>query len=80
MPTFIGRVQDLDFIEKVGHCQVILQTESDQLVAITTDPLVLTLLGAAFVKDVPVQADYVGWDRPFLLTRVKVNRDPPPQS
>jgi hypothetical protein len=78
MPEFTGRVQDLDYLGAEGHCQVILFQGQDQLIAATKEPLVLSLLGAAFVSEAPVTVMYEGW-QPYVLTRVKLNRDSPPQ-
>jgi hypothetical protein len=72
--TFKGRVDDLDFIAKVGWCQVILRNGNEELVATTSEPRMQTLLELAFITGKSAEISY-NEGSPKVLARVKVNRE-----
>jgi hypothetical protein len=74
---FVGRVHDLDFIATLDWCQAIIQSDSMQLVAVTSDHRMQTLLEVAFQTSKYVQVDYKSGD-PNVLTQIKLNRETPP--
>lgn len=71
---FIGHVDDLDFIESMGYCQVVIRDQNTQLIAITKEHRMQTLLEVAFSMNKYVNVDYIGGN-PNVLTRVKLNRE-----
>jgi hypothetical protein len=72
---FTGRVDDLDFIANSDWCQAILRDQrGQQLVAVTKEPRMQTLLELAFSTGWNAEVYYSG-DNPKVLTRVKVNRE-----
>jgi hypothetical protein len=75
--SFTGRVDDLDFIANLDWCQVILFDGQEQLVAITREPRMQSLLELGFSTGLHVDVDYRE-GQPNVLTRVKVNRESTP--
>jgi hypothetical protein len=78
MKNFVGYVGDLDFIANLDWCQVILRGDKDDLVAITKEPRMQTLLELAFATGKYAQVEYDETQKPNVLTRVKVNVENPP--
>jgi hypothetical protein len=77
MGTFQGTVDDLDFIANAGWCQAILRKGRQELVAVTTEPRMQSLLELAFATRKYADVSY-DEGTPNALTRVKVNIDYPP--
>jgi hypothetical protein len=75
MPSFFtGLVVDLDFIANNDWCQVILLDQQGQeLVAITKEHRMQTLLELAFSTGKNAMVEYTAGTQ-NVLTRVKVNR------
>lgn len=71
--TFKGRVDDLDFLANQGWCQVILRNGNEQLVAVTKEHRMQTLLEVAFATGRYAEVAYKKAE-PNELTRVKLNR------
>lgn len=78
MGTFTGLVGDLDFVANAGTCQVILRNGNDQLVAVTNEHRMQTLLELAFATKKYADVAYDDAQQPYVLTRVKVNVEYPP--
>lgn len=78
MGTFSGFVGDLDFIANSDWCQVIIRSDNDQLVAVTKEHRMQTLLELAFATRKYAEVAYDETQQPHVLTRVKVNVEYPP--
>ncbi len=76
MGTFLGYVDDLDFINNLGWCQAILRKDDVQLVAVTKEPRMQSLLELAFATRKYAEVSY-DEGNPNVLTRVKVNVEYP---
>ena len=77
MGTVQGFVDDLDFIANLEWCQAILRKDGEQLVAVTKEPRMQSLLELAFATRKYAEVTY-DEGSPNVLTRVKVNLEYPP--
>jgi hypothetical protein len=77
MGTFQGYVDDLDFTYELDWCQAILRKDGEQLVAVTKEPRMQSLLELAFATRKYAEVSYKEGN-PNKLMRVKVNIEYPP--
>ena len=72
--TFSGFVYDIDYIENLGWCQVLIRKDntSPNLVVITKEHRMQTILETSVIRNLPVEVSYKPGS-PGVLTRVKLN-------
>jgi hypothetical protein len=69
---FTGTVRQLDFIANLGWCQVIVTDGTNDLIAVTDEHRMQTLLEISLIREIPVDVAYDDDGTTKTLTRVTI--------